>query len=231
MNSRVKFLLLLTTAAILTLPASYAQSASAPAIHVQGQGVVNVVPDAFSVTFVLEQRGASVTKLNSQLEFDLNQVVSYLLSVGVSEKHIQSMQVQLNPWIEHGPNGREDKGFVLARQVRVMHGDLQSYDKLLDGVMARGVTRIQQFEFVASTEKNAYQQALINAVGDARSRAQLLARELGVKIGQVISVSESGFSQPTPVHRAVMMDRERTSSMPGQQQIEARVQVSFAIAE
>lgn len=202
-----------------------------PAIHVQGSAVVNQVPDAFSVTFIFEQKGPLVSKLNQQLEHDMGAVINFLMKAGVEEKHIQSMQITLNPWYEHTPNGREEKGFVLSREIRVIHNNLQDYDTIIDGVLSRGVKRIQQFDFIVTNQDDAYEKALINAVKDAKLRASRLAKELGVSIGQVLSVSESGRNYPVPVMKMAMAAESADRSLPGQQAISANVSVSFAIRQ
>jgi len=207
-----------------------AQSAD-PAIHVQGSGEVSVKPDAFAITFVLEQKGPTVSKLNKQLLADLKSVVTFLREEGVKENRIQSMQVRLNPWYESTPQGREEKGFVLSREVKVTHQGIEDFDKLIDGVLTRGVSRIQQFDFIVTDKEKAYQKALINAVKDAKLRATLLAQEMGVALGQVMSLTESSGGMPMPIMRAKSYSEDASTTLPGQQAISANVSVSFAIQQ
>lgn len=201
-----------------------------PQIHVSGKGSAVIVPDTFSVTFILEQKGESLTKMNTRMQQDMRQLSDFLLEQGVAERHIQSMQIQLNPWYQSTSRGREEKGFVLSREVTVVHGNLNQYDALIDGALKRGVTRISRFELTAADQDKAYQQALINAVSDAKSRASLLARELGVTVGQVQSLSEGHSGAVGMESRAKMMMADSASvAMPGQQYIEASVSVTFAL--
>lgn len=200
-------------------------------IQVQGMGSVAVTPDAFSVTFILEQKGETVSKLNTQLQNDLNQLTTFLMDQGVPAKHIQSMQIRLSPWYENSAQGRKQSGFVLSREVSVTHNQIDEYDRMIDGALKRGVTRISQFELVSQTQQDAYQQALINAISDAKSRAGVIAAELDVRVGSVISVTQQHggmvFSSGAP--RMAMADE--SAAMPGQQQIEANVNVIFALDE
>ena len=200
-------------------------------VNVTGQGAVSVVPDAFSISVLIEERGPLVSKLNQQMAARLTSVVQFLLASGIEEKHIQSMSVNLTPWYEHTPNGREDKGFILSREVRVTSKALQTYDAILDGMLSRGVDRIQRFEFVNTDASEAYQHALVAAVQDAKLRAGLLAREMGVKLGNVITINESsGYSAP-PVMATMRMKDEMSSSLPGQTDITATVSVTFELIE
>lgn len=202
-----------------------------PSINVQGEGAVAVTPNAYTVTFILEEQGETVAKLNQHLSAELNEVVTFLLKHGVKEQDIQSMQVRLHPRYENTPDGRSQSGFVLSREVQITHTEISSYDTIIDGVLARGVDRIQQFEFVASGQSDAYDQALVFAVSDAKSRASLLAKELGVKVGNVVAISEAGGNMPVPVMRAKAFAEDMSASMPGQQQIHARINVTFSIEQ
>ncbi|GGF57107.1 SIMPL domain-containing protein [Alteromonas lipolytica] len=198
-------------------------------LQVAGQGVISAAPDAYTLTMVIEERGAVVSKLNEQANHKLNAVVSFLLSQGITEDAVQSMSVNLSPWYEHTSNGRENKGFVLTRQVRVTSNQLQNYDTVLDGAMKRGINRIDQFEFINTHPDEVYRQALIAAVEDAKARASLIAKQMGVSISGVIAVTETrGYSQP-PVGVRMRVQQEAAISLPGQTDTSATVNVTFAI--
>ncbi|WP_338517567.1 SIMPL domain-containing protein [Alteromonas gracilis] len=200
-------------------------------INVQGSGAIEVTPNAYTVTFVIEQEGETVSKLNTQLASDLRKVVEFLLSQGVAQKNIQSMQVRLNPRYINSPQGRVQDGFTLSRDVVMTSTNLSTYDRVLDGVLKRGVDRIQQFNFIALNEQNVYEVALVAAIQDAKRRAQLVAKELGVEVGEVVAISESGGNMPIPVMRAEAFAKDMSMSLPGQQRVEARVSVSFKIVQ
>ncbi|WP_333970283.1 SIMPL domain-containing protein [Alteromonas mediterranea] len=216
--------------ALLT-PFVCAHAAESASISVQGVGAIEVTPNAYSVTLVVEEQGNTVGKLNTQLDSDLRAIVTFLLEQGIEQKHIQSMQVRLQPRYINTPQGRQQEGFTLSRDITVTSTDLETYDKVLDGVLKRGVDRIQQFNFISVGEGDAYQKALIAAVKNAKQRAHLLAKELEVEVGEVVAISESGGNMPIPVMRAEAFAKDMSMSLPGQERIEARVNVSFKIVQ
>ena len=215
--------------AALGLALSFHSQANEKTLQVSGQGIVAATPDAYTLTMVIEERGAVVAKLNEQANAKLNAVVSFLLSQGVAEQQIQSMSVSLSPWYEHMPNGREHKGFVLSRKVRVTSNQLQNYDTVLDGAMKRGINRIDQFEFINSHPDEIYREALIAAVEDAKGRADLIAKQMGVTIAGVVSISESMSYNRPPVGVRMRVQQEDAFSLPGQTDTSAAVNVTFAI--
>ncbi|MCW8092287.1 SIMPL domain-containing protein [Alteromonas sp. ASW11-130] len=205
------------------------EGSNQPTIHVQGSGMVDVMPDAFSITFILEQKGQVVSKLNERIETDLTNVIEFLLKQGVESNQIQSMQVRLTPRYESTPQGHRENGFVLSREVTVLHKKLSDYDRLIDGMLSRGVTRIQQFDFVITDQASYYKQALTAAVKDAKQRAQLLSKELDAKLGAVVQISETGGYAPVHQSKYRMAQAESSPSLPGQQSVSARVNVTFSI--
>ncbi|NDV91283.1 DUF541 domain-containing protein [Alteromonas sp. 345S023] len=202
-----------------------------PLIHVQGSGATSITPNAYTVTLVMEAHGENVAPLNQILSAEMRSVISFLLKQDIKQSNIQSMQVRLNPRYTNTPQGRQQDGFTLSREIVVTDTDIENYDRVLDGVLKRGVDRIQQFNFVSAGENNAYQTALIAAVADAKARATLLAKELGVEVGEVVAISESGGNMPVPVMRADAFAKESVTSLPGQKTVEARINVSFRIIQ
>ena len=69
------------------------------------------------------------------------------------------------------------------------------------------------------------------AVRNARANAELYAREAGVSLGAVLSISEAGVSTPTHRNRA-MTEMAVAASVPiagGEQTISTSISVTFAI--
>ena len=95
-------------------------------IHVQGTGAMSVTPNAYSVTFVIEEQGETVGKLNTTLASDLRAVVSFLLEQGIERNNIQSMQVRLTPRYVNSPNGRVQEGFTLSREISVTDSNIEN---------------------------------------------------------------------------------------------------------
>ena len=110
---RIKFLFLLTL-----MISCFVNSASIVAkehlngqqyriIEVFGVGSIFSVPDRFSFSLSIEQRGEVAAKLNKAIVEKTNSVMQALLKIGVNKKSVQSLQVQFKPWIEYDGKTRE----------------------------------------------------------------------------------------------------------------------------
>lgn len=197
-------------------------------ISVQGSASVAAVPDAFSVTFLIEEQGETVSKLNERVTESTRSIIKFLRKMKVDERNIETMQIQLNPYYESYQRERVQKGFVLRRTIKVSHTQLDQYDALIDGVLKNGANRIEQFNFVVLNQQKLYRQALSAAMLDAKQKALQLLEPLDAELGALYSVSEQqGYSQPRS--RMMMADTESSTALPGVQGINATVSVRFLI--
>ncbi|WP_088328475.1 SIMPL domain-containing protein [Lacimicrobium sp. SS2-24] len=206
-----------------------AQPVSDTTIRVVGQASVSKVPDLFHFNLYIEERGQVIRKLNDSLTDKTERIVASLTEQGVEQRDIASMQVQLQPWYEHRNGMTEQKGFVLSRTVSVSLRALKLYDKVLDAVFKLGATRMDGFEYGFDDPRTLYLGALELAIQDAQQRAEKLAAAAGVKVGKVTSINEMSQYRPAPMMAESMMKVQRGASMPGEQDINARVEVQFEL--
>lgn len=198
-------------------------------INVSGSGAVSIAPSGYKVTLVFEGKGNEIAAINSKLEQQSATVVGFLLNSGVQERHIQSMQISVNPNYEHSPQGRLQRGFTVRREIQFTHNQISQYDAIIDGALQRGVNSINGFSLVVMDDNQAYTKALRLALANARSKAELIAQEFSVDLGEVVAISETSGNMPVPIMRSETFARDTPVSMPGERTITAHVNVSFAI--
>jgi uncharacterized protein YggE len=140
-------------------------------IEVSGVGNVLSVPDRFSFNVSIEQKGGVASELNKAIVRQTSAVVQALIKIGVEKKSIQSLQIQFNPWVEYNGKTREQKGFILTRQVKVTLKTLTQYEQSIDTVLKLGISNMNQFSFTNSQIDENYQGALKQALLHAKKRA------------------------------------------------------------
>jgi uncharacterized protein YggE len=200
-------------------------------IEVSGVGNVFSVPDRFSFSLSIEQKGALASQLNKDIVKKTNTVVQALINIGVDKKAIQSLQVQFNPWIEYNGKSSEQKGFILIRQVKVTLKTLTQYEQSIDAVLKLGVSNMNQFSFTSSQADENYQVALKQALLHAKKRASDMAKVLDLKLAGVISISEQTSGQVVPFAMQAQQFKASESYQPGEMSTQARVKVIFALQD
>jgi uncharacterized protein YggE len=82
-------------------------------------------------------------------------------------------------------------GYTATNLVRITIDDLTRVGTLIDAATEAGANRIRSLQFVLKNEGPAHAQALREAAAKARTKADALAFALGVRIGRVLSVTET----------------------------------------
>ncbi|MFT2090831.1 SIMPL domain-containing protein [Paraglaciecola sp. 2405UD69-4] len=198
-------------------------------IEVTGIGKVYSVPDRFSFTLSLEEKGASAAKLNQAMGYKTKNIIDAFLDLGVKKNSIQALQVRFNPWIEYNNKQREQKGFILTRTISVTLDNLQLYEKAIDSALSLDLTNISNFNYSSSQSEQYYQASLRQALLNAKARAKDMANTLDLKLGKVISISEQSAGQAVPVRMRIQDAEMSKSYEPGEMTTETQVRVVFSL--
>ncbi len=161
-------------------------------------------------------------------------VLSLLKGLGVEEKHIQTSRVNVSPIYDYSKQIQPPPilGYTASNDFAVVFkGTLMDrVGEFMDRAVTAGATNFGSLQFEHSRQRELEREALSKAAADARARAQQLARELGVTLGEVISVAETVAGRPGPVlMRAVTESAAAAPVMSGELSIVANVDVVFAL--
>ncbi len=197
-------------------------------VTVQGQGSVSAMPDQFRVVFSVEVKGNVATKLNEQIEAKTLAIIRALDDLAVDRSNVQTMQISLRPEFKVRDRERVQDGFVLTRLINVNHSTIEQYGALIDSVLRAGATGIEKFEFIASSADALYEQALGLAMRDAQRKAEVIVKPTKDSVGYLISVNQH-HNQGVPQYRAMTVDVEMSTALPGTQVISANITAVFSL--
>jgi uncharacterized protein YggE len=199
---------------------------TAHGITVNGTGKVTTVPDRATFTFGVENRGKSASEASAANSRAMNKLIAALRDAGVPEADIQTVDVYVSP--VYSDSGAGVIAYSASNSVSVTVS-LERAGPVVDAAENAGADNVSGPNLTKADSDKLYDDALRAAVADARSRAQVLAEAAGVKVGAVISISESSASEPIP-YATAMRAEASTPIQPGTQDVEATVTVTFAIA-
>jgi len=197
---------LLLTAAVLPLPA-FAQDAVSPMITVTGTGTVEATPDIATLTIGVTTQGETAADALSANSAALDAVMARLASAGVEARDMQTSNLSLNPnWTGYDSTsvtGPTIAGYVANNMLTVRVRQLDGLGTVLDAAVADGANTLNGLSFGLADPEPVLNEARKEAVADARARAELLAVAAGVKLGKVVSISETAaLTDPIPMFRA-----------------------------
>lgn len=209
----------------------------AETITVIGQGSVRVMPDVARVSVGVETSAETVGEAVSQNEDLMTAILAALEGAGIAKEDVQTTNytIQVERYPESMPRADTSTEEVkptyrVSNMVNVTVRDLESVGDVLEAVIEAGANNIWGINFAVDDPTEAQAEARVEAIADARSRAEALAELTGVELGPVMSVSE--VIGATPLSMSVVAERAAAGAgtiSPGMQEIGYQVQVAYFI--
>jgi uncharacterized protein len=232
----------LTMAALLALALPLAPATAQTAVaHAQGvtgvrldvaaSGEVTRVPDLVRINagVVTQAAGASeALRLNAAR---MERVRAALRRAGIAERDIQTSNVSLHADYRYAENQPPQlTGYRATNEVNVRFRDIANSGAILDALVAEGANQINGPMLEIERPEAALDEARTRALTVARSRAELYARALGLRVKRILSVSEPGAApvMPMPAMRLQAAD-SATQIAPGEQTLSVTLNVSFEL--
>lgn len=200
-------------------------------ISVNGTGHASATPDLARMSIGVESVGADVSKVVGDVNTKQATIIAKLKALGVTDNDIQT--TNFNVSIERKPPtpGSATEGPVTYRATNNAQVTIRKTDQiaaLIEAAVQAGANNIYGINFSVADPAPMMSEARSKAITDARTKAEALAKAAGVKLGRIISISETPFGFPQPV----FADARAGGAAPieaGELQVTAQVQVIFAI--
>ncbi len=216
----------------------------AKTISVTGTGEATVIPDTARVTFTVQETAADVASAQTAATNRTNEALNALGAQGVEEKDLKTLSYNVYPQYEQVscPNGicspaqPRINGYQVTQTVQVKVRDTAKVGEVLQALGDLGVQNISGPEFTMDDEDKGKDEARSAAIEDAREKAKMLARDLGVKLGKVVSFYEESSGYPSPMYEGYaakggdMMNQATAPALPvGESETSVRVNVTYEI--
>lgn len=250
----MKRLSLIAAAALATVsaqPVLAQQTDIVPAIAaghtlltVNAQGSSTRTPDMAVYSAGVTTQGATASEALSANSTQMNRVMAALKQAGVADKDIQTSNLNLNPIYAQPrrlPDGSHEDGqqriigYQATNTVSVRQRKLGDMGKVIDALVRAGANQVNGPNFMLAEPDAAQDEARVEAMKNARARADLYARSAGLRVTRIVSISESGGYAPMPVMymRKEAMDVAAAPPAPvapGELEMNVNVTVQFELA-
>jgi uncharacterized protein YggE len=227
--SRVLFCaFVIAAAALARLPANAAERID-KLMTVTGEGTIAAVPDSAVIRLGVSSQGKTARAASDANAKEMTVVLAAIKESGVADRDIQTTSLSLQPQYDPNKAGAPRLiGFQATNQVTIKIRDIGQLPAVLDRAIAAGANEMSGIEFVVSEQAKLLDKARIEAIADARRKAELYASAAGMKVGRVMAISEEGPTQ-TPRAYQTMRAGAATPIAPGEQMLRAVVTVSYEL--
>lgn len=195
-------------------------------VTVVGTGTVLGTPDQATMSFGVQVMSSSASGAYSGEASQAQKLIDALRAAGVRESDIQTEWVSLYPDQQNGT-------FSASSSVSaIIHGLAHAGSVIDAAVRATGDSiRLQGISLSIGDTSSLMAGARKAAVQNARARAQQYADAAGMRLGGVVSISESDGS-PQPIRYGALPTAGQAQPIEaGQQTLEVSVTVVYALAQ
>lgn len=236
---RIKSLLVvfLTVLALLSFSAAaFAEDngASDNVITVNGSGTVKVAPNTAEVSFAVIAEAAEAGAAQTKNADMVNKVIGALKAGGISQNDIITSGYNLGPkYVYENNKAPRISGYEVRNEIAVTVRDINSVGKVIDLAVDNGINQVQNIQFYYEGGMEYKDQALRQAIEDARSKAEVIATALGKKIVGIKSATGNWDNNaPPPViyeKRMASYDEAAASTpvTPGLAEINASADITY----
>ncbi|MGZ8283821.1 MAG: SIMPL domain-containing protein [Allosphingosinicella sp.] len=203
-------------------------------LDVSVNGEVTRVPDIARINAGVVTQAPTATEAIRQNAARMQAVRAALRRAGIADRDIQTSSINLQPNYRYAENQPPQLvGYQASNDVSIKFRDIADTGGILDALVAEGANQINGPTLGIDQPETALDEARTRALANARARAELYARALGMRVSRVLAVSETGQVFPPP--RPMMMMRDgaanqaSTEIAPGEQTLSVTLTVSFEL--
>ncbi|MFA5386630.1 MAG: SIMPL domain-containing protein [Candidatus Paceibacterota bacterium] len=166
-----------------------------PTITVSGTGEVYTKADMGLVVLSVVTESKTVSQAMTENASKMNNVISFVKQQGVEEKDLKTTNFSINPvYAYNNDTGKRTlTGYQINQSLQVKVRDLSKIGTIIEGATNLGANEVGSLQFVIDDDDAVKAQAREEAIKDAKSKAEILAKQLGVKLVRVTGFNESGI--------------------------------------
>jgi uncharacterized protein YggE len=199
-----------------------------PGVITSGDATVSKKPDSASLSVGVESRQSTASAAQSDLANKAAKLIGRAKALGIADKDLNTSGYSVGPY--YAPGAQTISGYQASEQLQLNWHTVDTVGKALDALVQEGGATNVSVSFGLADPKAAQAEARTLAIADARSRAQAMAGAAGVKLGQVMRVSDLTASGYPSAGSAINAAAPAASQLPvGELNVTVTVEVDFAI--
>jgi uncharacterized protein YggE len=174
-------------------------------IAISAEGKVAATPDLATVSLGVLTQGDTADGVQNESSKKINTIIDFVIKQGIDKNDINTSQFNIYPTQDY----REGKSIITGYQanqtivikVRKVNESTNKLSTILGAVTKNGANQINGVSLSFDDPDQFRQQARELAIVKAKEKAQQLADAAGLKLGRVVSLSETpGYGGITPYY-------------------------------
>lgn len=167
-------------------------------IDISGEGRVTAIPDIAIVSLGMDNTSINVQDAQKKNSDTINALLVQLKALQISEDDIKTSAYSIYPQYDWNNGQQTLRGYTVSQNLTVK---IRQTDNVAAVLKIAGDLKLNQvggLTFDIDKPEVYQEQAREKALANAKTKAEALAKIMGVKLGKVISFSENNSYTPQP---------------------------------
>ena len=202
---------------------------------VEGRGSASAAPDQATVSFGVTKNAETVENAQAQTNSAMKNIIDNIKDLDISNKNIKTTNYSVNPNYNFSENQRIT-GYTVTQNVEVKIEKIENTNRIIDAITAGGANLVGQiqFGFTDKAKQKLQEEARKEAFGNAKQKAENIAKVTGVRLGKIINVQEleeGGVSLIPFLERSAEEDKlvANTNITPGENSVKLTLILTYEI--
>ena len=193
-------------------------------ISVSGKGEAISVPDIAVFSFTVSRDAKVASDAQGQVTKSMDVILAELKALGIEEKDIKTTDYSLWPKYTSEtivcsptfcpPSRQVQDGYTASHNVSVKVRSTEDVGEALRVAGENGATGLSSISFTVDNPDKILDEARAEAIKDAKEKAKLLSKELGVRLVRVVSFYDNTGGGPMPYYAESLGDNMVKTSAP-----------------
>lgn len=203
-------------------------------ITVDGDSEVFATPDIASISFGASSTNKDLSTAQVEVEKNSSAAIDAVKNLGVDAKDIQTTYYNANPQYDYNAKDRPLIGYQVNQTTTVKIRDLSKVSMILGAIGTAKVSDISGPNFDIENKDALQEQAREEAIKKAKEKAEVLAKDLGVSLGKIVSYNDNNNSGGPIMYAKATMAMDSVSEVAptietGQNRIYSSVTIVYKI--
>ena len=200
-------------------------------ISVSETGEVYAVPDLGIINLSVITEAKTVGMAMENNTKDMNSIIQAMKDEGVEAKDLKTTSFNISPRYDYTKDYAQRilAGYEVSQQLQVKIRDLEKVGVIIQEATNAGANDIGQLQLTIDKQDELKEEARKQAIEKAKTKAEALTSQLGVKLGKVITFNENSGSPVYPMYESDSYAKGIGGAAPDIQSGENKISVGVSI--
>lgn len=172
----------------------------AHSISITGEGKVIGVPDIAKIQLGYSVEKKTVAEAQKENTAKINAVIDKLKKdFKIDAKDIKTANYYISPQYDYSNNGKQTlRSYLVSQNLDVKVRQMDKVSNIIEAAGVIGLNQVDNLSFEIDNPEKLKEEAMTKALEQAKAKAKALSDIVGVKLGKIISFSESSSGGQAP---------------------------------